>query len=272
VTVASLCRAVGMSRQNYYQGERVRVRGEVDAEAVVAMVRSERALQPCLGVRKLHAWLSAEWRSLGVRIGRDRLFDLLRGRGLLVERKRRRARTTDSGHGFRTYPNLLAGRELTGPHEAWVSDITYLGTDEGWLYLSLITDAYSRQIVGYEVSESLGAAGSLEALRMALAQLPADARPLHHSDRGVQYCCRDYIACLEANQITVSMTEANHCYENAQAERVNGILKEEYGLGDRFRTRTQAIRSVREAVLLYNTRRPHTSLGYRTPEAVHQAA
>jgi len=270
--VTSLCRAVGMSRQNYYKGQQQRVQRVVEEEAVLALVRRERALQPRLGVRKLQVWLSAEWASLGVQIGRDRLFELLGRRGLLVDRKRRKARTTDARHRFRTYPNLLADGVFTGPHEAWVSDITYLWTDLGWLYLSLISDAYSRQIVGYEVSENLTATGSLAALQMAIAQLPAGARPLHHSDRGVQYCCRDYIACLEAKGIAVSMTEANHCYENAQAERLNGILKDEYGLGDRFRTRAQAKRSVREAVALYNTRRPHTSLGYRTPAAVHHAA
>jgi putative transposase len=261
-----------MSRQNYYKGESRRGRRVVDEEAVVGLVQRERALQPRLGVRKLHVWLRAEWASMGVSIGRDRLFELLGRHGLLLERQRRTARTTDSRHGFRTYANLLVDLVLSGPHEAWVSDITYLRTDEGWLYLSLISDAYSRQIVGYEVSESLAATGSLQALEMAIDQLPTGALPVHHSDRGVQYCCRDYIERLEANGITVSMTEVNHCYENAQAERLNGIMKGEYLLGETFRTRAQAIRGVREAIALYNTRRPHTSLGYRTPSAVHQAA
>jgi putative transposase len=272
VTVESLCGAVGMSRQNYYKDKKSRSRRRVDEEAVLALVRRERALQPRLGVRKLHTWLSAEWASMGVVIGRDRLFEMLGRHGLLVHRKRRRPRTTDSRHGFRVYANLLMDLVLKGPHEAWVSDITYLRTDEGWLYLSLISDAYSRQIVGYEVSESLAATGSLRALKMAIAQLPPGARPLHHSDRGVQYCCRDYITRLETMGIAISMTEVNHCYENAQAERLNGILKDEYGLGDGFRTRAQAIRAVDEAVGLFNTRRPHTSLGYQTPSAVHKAA
>ena len=261
-----------MSRQNYYKAKTSRSRRQVDEEAVLGLVRRERALQPRLGVRKLHTWLSEEWASMGVAIGRDRLFELLGRHGLLLRRKKRRTRTTDSRHGFRVYANLLLDLAPTRAHEAWVSDITYLRTDEGWLYLSLISDAYSRQIVGYEVSESLSATGSLQALEMAIAQLPPGPCPLHHSDRGVQYCCRAYITRLEATGIAISMTEENHCYENAQAERLNGILKEEYGLGDGFRTRRQAIRAVAEAIGLYNTRRPHTSLGYRTPSTVHKAA
>jgi len=272
VTVSSLCRAVRLSRQGYYKGRRERARREVDEEALVELVRRERRLQPRLGARKLLVVLRGEMERMGIRIGRDRFFALLRREGLLVPRRRRRARTTDSRHSFRTYTNLYREAEIDGVHQAWVSDLTYVRTDEGFAYVSLISDAYSRKIVGYATERTLEARGSVRALRMALRQLPEGARPLHHSDRGVQYCCWDYVGLLERSGLAISMTEEDHCYENAQAERLNGIVKEEYGLGCTFRTRAQAARAVRQAVELYNHRRPHTALGYRTPGAMHAEA
>jgi len=261
-----------MSRQNYYREKRQRQREEIDEALVVALVQRERRQQPRLGGRKLLSILQPELTEAGVAIGRDRFFRLLREQDLLIERKRRKARTTDSRHGFRVYRNLLKEREFTNPHEAWVSDLTYVGTDEGFVYLSLISDRVSRKIVGWEASASLSAEGCWRALRQALQQLPPGKRPLHHSDRGIQYCCQDYIGTLEKWGLEVSMTEENHCYENAQAERLNGILKQEYGIGERFRTKEQARRAIRQAIELYNRRRPHMSLGYRTPEEVHGKA
>lgn len=261
-----------MSRQNYYREKRQRQREAVNEALVVELVQRERRQQPQLGGRKLLAILQPELAEAGVAIGRDRFFRLLREQGLLIERKRRKARTTDSRHGFRVYGNRLKEGEFTKPHEAWVSDLTYVGTDEGFVYLSLISDRVSRKIVGWEASASLSAEGCCRALRQALGQLPAGERPLHHSDRGIQYCCRDYIGTLEKWGLEVSMTEENHCYENAQAERLNGILKQEYGIGGRFRTKAQAREAIRQGIWLYNHRRPHQSLGYRTPEAVHRQA
>lgn len=261
-----------MSRQNYYKQRHQRQRHQVDEALVVALVRRERALQPCLGGRKLCHMLQADLAKADVAIGRDRFFEVLRGHGLLVERRVRSARTTNSRHGFRVYENLLAQAELTGPHQAWVSDITYLRTDEGFVYLSLVMDAYSRAIVGFDCSDTLEREGALRAVGQALGQLPAGAEPIHHSDRGSQYCCGDYVRCLEGAGVRISMTQANHCYENAQAERLNGILKQEYGLGGCFGSTSSAQRSVLEAVALYNGRRPHTALGYSTPMSVHAAA
>ena len=272
MTVTVLCRSLGLTRQAYYKGRRARRRRKIDEEAVVELVKRERAVQPRLGVRKLRVLLRGELEAMGVRIGRDRTFELLRSQGLLVSRRRAGARTTDSRHGFRAYPNLYRELKLSGPHQAWVSDLTYVRTEEGFMYLSLISDAQSRKIVGYAAKETLEATGSVRALEMALRQLPGGARPMHHSDRGIQYCCGEYVRRLEARGITVSMTEENHCYENAQAERLNGILKQEYGLGDTFRTKAQMCAAVKQAVWLYNTRRPHVSLGYRTPEEVHGEA
>lgn len=269
MSVSSLCRRVRLSRQGYYKGRRRRARREVDEEAILELVRAERRLQPRLGCRKLLVVLRGEMEKMGVRIGRDRLFALLGREGLLVPRRRTRVRTTDSRHGLRTYPNLYREAEIDAPHQAWVSDLTYVWTAEGFAYVSLISDAHSRKIVGYGAEPTLEAIGSVRALRMALGQLPEGARPLHHSDRAVQYCCWDYVGVLEGRGLAISMTEEDHCYENAQAERLNGILKQEYGLGGEFRSRRQVAATLRQAVALYNGRRPHMSLGYRTPSEVH---
>jgi transposase InsO family protein len=261
-----------MSRQNYYQEHRRRQRRQVEQEAVLELVKSERKLQPQLGGRKLLIRIGAGLREAGIEIGRDRFFELLRRKGLLIKRVKRSQKTTDSRHGFRVYTNQLKDLKLTGAHQAWVADLTYLRTWEGFLYLSLISDASTRKIIGYEASDRLEAEGCLASLEQALGQLPAGKKPLHHSDRGTQYCCLDYTEKLHTRQISISMTEINHCYENAQAERLNGILKQEYGLGAGFKTKAQARQAVDQAVWLYNELRPHLSLDYRTPSEVHREA
>jgi transposase InsO family protein len=271
VTVRDLCALVGMSKQNFYKEKHARQRRAVDEALVADLVRGERRQQPRIGARKLRLLIGQELEEAGVSLGRDRFFEVLRRHGLLVERRRRTGpRTTDSRHGFRVYGNLLKSAELQGPHEAWVSDLTYIRTQEGFLYLALVMDAWSRKIVGWHVGATLEALGCLAAVRMALAQLPADARPIHHSDRGTQYCCNDYVALLGSHKLSISMTEENHCYENGKAERLNGILKEEYGLGAEFARKDEVGLAVRQAVALYNERRPHTALGYRTPSVVHE--
>jgi len=261
-----------MSRQNYYKQRSERQRRSVDEGLFLTLVRQERQLQPRLGVRKLRHVLSGDLSSAGVSMGRDRLFKLLRRHGLLILRRRRYARTTDSRHGLRVYPNRLKEAVLTGPHQAWVSDITYLRTREGFMYLSLVMDAYSRKVIGYDCHDRLESDGALRALSMALGQLPASASVIHHSDRGCQYCSHRYVQRLKRRGIQISMTEENQCYENGRAERLNGILKQEYGLGAVFLFKGDAIKAVREAVGLYNGRRPHEALGYRCPSAVHSAA
>ena len=261
-----------MTRQNFYKVRRQRLREQVDAELVVALVCQERAVQPQLGGRKLFTLLGPALAEAEVQLGRDRLFAILREHKLLIQRKLRAARTTDSRHGFRVYGNLVAELALSGPHQVLVSDITYLRTEEGFLYLCLVMDAYSRAIVGYDCSDSLEAEGALRALGQALGQLPQGHAAIHHSDRGSQYCCWEYVRQVEAAGVRMSMTEQNHCYENGKAERLNGILKQEYGLGGTLASKAEALGAVRQAVELYNHRRPHQSLGYRTPMSVHQAA
>jgi len=261
-----------MTRQNYYKKRTVRQRKEVNQGFILELVRRERAVQPFLGARKLLCLLKDEFESAGVSIGRDRFFRLLEREDMLIRRRSRKPRTTDSRHSFRVYGNLLADTVLTAANQAFVSDITYIRTDEGFMYLALVMDAYSRAIVGYDCSDSLESEGALRALSKALRKLPPDSKAIHHSDRGCQYCCGAYIKKLERKDIRISMTEENHCYENSRAERLNGILKDEYGLGDNFLSKADALSAVSEAVKLYNYRRPHQSIGYRFPMEFHRAA
>ncbi|HKQ38252.1 MAG TPA: IS3 family transposase, partial [Verrucomicrobiae bacterium] len=270
VRVSSVCRRVKMSRQNYYARRRQRERRRVDGDLVAELVRQERQLQPRVGTRKLQVLLQGNLAQAGVKLGRDRMLEELRLRDLLVKpRAREYPRTTCSRHGLPVYPNLIKEREVSGPNEVWVGDLTYLRTREGFMYLSLLTDKASRKIVGYHCAESLETEGCLEALEMALKDLPAGRQPIHHSDRGAQYCSHAYVSRVQARGLTVSMTEKHHTAENALAERVNGILKSEYALGLQFASKEQARRGVSEAVHWYNTRRPHTALGYRIPAVVH---
>jgi putative transposase len=269
--VRAVCQRLGMSRQNYYTQRGRREREALDGELIVRLVQRERSLQPRLGGRKLHRMLQGELVQAGVEVGRDRFFEVLRQRELLLERQPAEYPcTTQSAHYLPVFTNQTQGLEVSGANQLWVSDLTYLRTGEGALYLALITDRWSRKIVGHHCSESLQAQGCLAALEMALKDLPEGARPVHHSDRGCQYCCHQYVDRLQARQLAVSMTEKDHCAENALAERMNGILKQEYGLGIKFGTKAAALRAVAQGVWLYNTRRPHTALGYRVPAQVHQ--
>ena len=261
-----------MSRQNYYKHRRQRQRRHIDESFILLLVRRQRAVQPRLGGRKLLHILRTELEPGGVSIGRDRFFSLLGREDLLIRRRARGCRTTDSRHMFRVYGNLLQDVCLSGPSEAVVSDITYIRTDQGFMYLSLIMDAYSRAIVGYDCSDSLEAEGALRSLSMASRRLKDCSGVIHHSDRGIQYCSRAYVEKLKLCGFRISMTEVNHCYENSKAERLNGILKGEYGLGGRFLSKSDARKAVREAVILYNYHRPHQALGYRCPMEVHLAA
>lgn len=261
-----------MTRQNYYKHNQRRKKKAINEDLVLALVRRERQLHPRIGGRKLYSMLKPEIEDAGIEIGRDKFFHLLRRNDLLVDPLPKAPRTTNSSHCLPVFHNLIKDLKLSGPNEVWVSDITYLRTDEGFVYLALITDLYSRKIVGYHCGDSLEASGCVNALEQALSDLPADTVPIHHSDRGCQYCCHQYADRLRERGIPMSMTEENHCYENATAERLNGILKQEYGLRMTFRDIDQAQEAVAQAISLYNNRRPHTSLDYRTPAEVHKEA
>ena len=268
----SLSERVGMSRQNYYKARKARERRQVDEHLVKHLVVAQRAQQPRLGGLKLHSMLRSELEEEGVRLGRDRFFEVLRNQGLLLEPLPKAPRTTNSQHSLPVFRNLTHGLVLNRPNQVWVCDITYIRTREDFAYLSLITDKYSRKVIGYHLGRTLSAEDTLNALRMALASLPAGVSPIHHSDRGCQYCSHEYVQCLQDHGLAISMTEENHCAENAMAERVNGILKQEYFLNHEFNSVAQAAKAVEEAVRLYNTQRPHRSLMLQTPGQVHGAA
>lgn len=229
-----------------------------------------RKVLPRLGTRKLHHLLSKSLQQQDLFIGRDALFALLRQENLLVKRKRRFQKTTDSRHWMKKHPNLIKELELRRPEQLWVADITYLSLKEGFCYLHLITDAYSKQIMGFKVSETLEAGHSVEALKMALLNRSSQKPLIHHSDRGLQYCSSAYTELLKKSNIQISMTQNGSPYDNAVAERVNGILKDEFGLDEVFEGIMQAKKEVKESIVNYNQLRPHLSNHYLTPHEMHQ--
>lgn len=241
-----------------------------DEHKVLELVLKRRADLPREGVRKLQRAISQELADSHIKFGRDKLFDLLRKNKMLVRPKKRYVRTTNSWHRFHKHPNLIKTLAINRPNQVWVSDITYIRLTKGHCYLALITDAYSRKIVGYDISDSLELTGCLRALKKALKRLPLNHDLIHHSDRGIQYCSHQYTGLLEKNNINISMTEENHCYENAIAERVNGILKDEFFLDQRFKSTPNAKAVSIEAINLYNDKRLHLSLNYKTPNMVHK--
>ena len=267
---------MGMTRQAYYKGLACERKKSEQHATVIELVRRTRQRQPRIGTRKLHGMLEQPLRQAGIRIGRDSLFDVLRQAHLLVAPRRAYHRTTQSSHHFRRHPNLLkAGQEdrvvPTGCEQVWVADITYLPTRDQIAYLSLVTDAYSRRIVGWHVHASLQAEEVGKAMELALRQRRTRQRLVHHSDRGVQYCSGHYQAIHERHGVTCSMTDGYDCYQNALAERVNGILKNEFLLRRPANLR-QATTMVRESIAIYNRERPHNSLQNKTPDVVHRAS
>lgn len=270
------CRHIGISRQAHYKAMACQRRKDQQHEAVVKLVQQTRQRQPRIGTRKLHYLLQKPLHESGIQMGRDALFGLLREQNLLVRPRRAYHRTTNSRHHFDRHPNLLkAGAENavvpTGCEQLWVADITYLATCDKTVYLSLVTDAYSRRIVGWHVHPTLQAEEVSQAFRMALRHRKTRQRLVHHSDRGVQYCSGHYQALHARHRVTCSMTDGYDCYQNAMAERVNGILKDEFLL-HRPADLRQARIMVGEAIAIYNQERPHDSLKKRTPDAVHRAS
>jgi putative transposase len=275
LSISAACRHYGISRQAYYkQLSREQAMHERD-EAVVELVRARRVQQPRIGTRKLHYLLRGSFAESGIKLGRDGLFDLLRRTRLLVPPRRAYHKTTDSHHRFRKHPNLLkeGPQKITPdrPEEVWVADITYIPTREKFVYLSLVTDAYSRKIMGYHVHGSLQTEEVSRALTMAIKGRQTRAKLIHHSDRGIQYCSSYYQQIHEKHGITCSMTDGYDCYQNALAERVNGILKNEFLL-QTPRNLQEATKMIKESIHIYNHERPHLALKYKTPDAVHQAS
>ena len=234
------------------------------------MVQSKRKILPCLGGKKLYYQIGTQLNDSGIKFGRDKLFTLLSKHELLIKRKRSYTQTTMSKHWLRKYPNLVKAIAVTVPEQVWVSDITYLKTDEGNCYLNMVTDAYSRKIVGYAVSSTMNNEAMSAAYRMALKNRVYPETPLiHHSDRGLQYCSQEYVHLSNIHHVKISMTENGDPYENALAERMNRTMKEEFGLGRVLPSLETAERLVEESVKLYNNQRPHWALKFKTPNQVH---
>lgn len=207
----------------------------------------------------------------GIKCGRDKLFVLMRENKLLIKPRRQYIKTTNSRHWMRKYPNRIKHLEIGKPESVWVSDITYIKTEEGYCYLSLITDVYSRKIMGYNVSDSMGTSETIKALDMAIRnRCYLNNALIHHSDRGLQYCSSEYVKLAETNNIIMSMTEQSDPYENALAERMNRTIKEEFCLDTILKCKQQVYQTIKEAVGLYNSYRPHQALSYCTPDFVHK--
>jgi len=260
----------GKTRQAYYKRKKETYKESLNEDLVLTVVRKIRETQKRTGGRKLLEMVR-ERVDQEQMMGRDEFFNLLRSHGLLVRKRKFRAVTTNSFHWLHKYPNLIKALIPERPNYVWVSDITYIKTDLGFLYLYLITDAYSRKIIGWQLSDNLGSDNAILALYMAISQLPANyGEIIHHSDRGIQYCSLKYVKILETHGIKISMTENGDPYENAIAERVNGILKTEWLYDMHLHNYTEAMEAVKQIIRIYNTERLHSSIEMLTPDQAHK--
>ena len=270
ISLVRICRLLGVTRQAFYQHFWQLQDWKCEAELVVMEVKRIRLQHPVMGTRKLYCLLQPFLLEHQIKMGRDRLFDLLAVYKLLVRKKKRKIATTCSQHWLKKYPNLIKNWSATQPGQLWVADITYVPTTNGFLYLSLITDAYSHKIMGYQIANSLEAVHSQQALKMALLNRSKQQPLIHHSDRGLQYCSTEYVSLLHQNDIQISMTESGDPLENPIAERINGILKNEYLHHFSIRNVCDAKQLLERTVKSYNKSRPHYSIKLLTPELVHQ--
>ncbi len=270
--MTDICRCFGLKRDAYYKYRRREDKRLKVERKVIGIVKQKRRSLPREGVRKLIRSLDKDFETAHLKVGRDTLFNILRKHNMLTLRKKYTTKTTNSMHRFHKYKNIIKDLKVSRPNQVWVSDITYIRTVKGFCYLALITDMHSRKIVGYDLSNSLELKGCIRALNKALYQARDTKGLIHHSDRGIQYCSNTYTQILQRNNINISMTKENHCYENAMAERVNGILKDEFYLDQTFTDLAHAKRAAKNAIKLYNEIRLHLSLDYKTPNSVHKNA
>lgn len=271
IELGRICRLFGMTRQAYYQHFWRQADVCLENELIISEVKAIRRLHPAIGTRKLLVMIQPFLLEHQIKLGRDALFDLLSEHRLLIRKRKRSVKTTQSHHWLRKYPNLIQDFVLLQPNQLWVADITYYRVGQTFVYLSLLTDAYSHKIVGYQVGDSLETLNTLAALQMAIQQslCPLD-NLIHHSDRGVQYCSEMYVKILECNKIKISMTETGDPRDNAVAERINGILKEEYLNHYPFQHKDEIAQKLPEIIHLYNDQRPHLSCNMLTPTDVHE--
>ena len=273
IGLGKFCRLLGITRQAYYQHFWLQEQLSFEDELIISEVIKIRKNHRHMGGRKLYELLQPFLLEHQIKMGRDRLFDVLSANYLLVKRRKKQTITTNSYHRFKKYPNLIRNFIPTEPNQLWVSDITYWKIATGFVYISFITDAYSRKIVGSHVAQTMEAVETMEALKTAISGLrkgpDCPFQLTHHSDRGMQYCSDKYVKLLQNNNIGISMTENGDPLENAIAERVNGIIKEEY-LNDYQVNNIMEARELLDLVVkLYNNERPHQSIGFLTPNQVH---
>jgi len=266
--IDTCCSLLGYSRQAYYQGNKHHEKRALQEDILIQRVLAERKIQKRLGTRKLYFKLKGFMQEHKMDVGRDIFFSILRRHGLLIRRRKVKIFTTNSRHWFKRYPNLIREYVPLLPNQLWVSDITYIAIGKGFGYLSLMTDACSRKIVGYHLSRDLSAKGCINALKMGLTNNRNIQNLIHHSDRGMQYCCNEYVQILNNWKIRISMTENGNPLENAIAERMNGILKQEL-LEQSYPSFETARQAVAEAVSIYNHHRPHGSISNYTPHEAH---
>jgi transposase InsO family protein len=267
-----ICRLFGISRQSYYKNIKYQKKVITEDHIVLQMISSRRKDHPRMGVRKLYFMIKAEMADMNIKMGRDALFDLMASEHMLVQRRKRKHITTNSNHWYRKYPNLIRGIIPNGPNQIWVSDITYIKTPEDFLYLFLITDAYSKKILGYRLAKTLDSVHAVNSLQDAVKNSCYPIPGLiHHSDRGIQYCSKEYTDMLKGHGIGISMTENGDPLENAIAERINGILKDEYLNDEISKHRCLEAEELKKAIEKYNKLRPHLSSDMLTPEAAHDS-
>lgn len=258
----------GVSRQVYYRSIKSTLKRKESARQVIELVQQIRVVMPRIGTRKLYYLLKDKLDKLSV--GRDLLFRILKANHLLIKQKRSYHITTDSHHRFRKHKNLIEHLYIHRPEQVLVSDITYIGTRQHPMYLCLVTDAYSKKIMGYNVSDTLNATGAISALKMALQNRIYKTEPMiHHSDRGLQYCCNEYQNVLIKNKVKCSMTESYDPYQNAVAERINGILKQEFLSGIIIKDLNLMKKLIQQSISIYNNERPHSSCEMKTPKFMH---
>ena len=269
-SIKKICDCFNLKRDAYYKyNRRVKQRKSFEQE-LLHIVKKRRKSLPREGVRKLMKSLNQDFEKHQLKVGRDTLFKVLREHQMLTLRKKYSARTTNSYHRFYKYNNIIKDIVINKSNQVGASDITYIRTVKGFCYLALITDMHSRKIVGYDLSDSLELKGCVRALNKAVYQAKNIKGLIHHSDRGIQYCSNIYTQILKRKKIVISMTEENHCYENALAERVNGILKDEFYLDQTFMNVAHAKRAAKNAINLYNEVRLHLSLDFKTPNMVYK--
>lgn len=269
IGIGRLCGLFGLSRQAYYDYNKRRAKNYLETDQVLKLIKAVRSVHPRMGCRKIYDMIKSELDIGCIKIGRDKMFDLMSENELLIRKRRRTVRTTNSYHSFRRYKNLIKEFVPYQANQLWVSDITYVRDGEEFMYLFLITDAYSKKVVGYELGKTLETKHAIASLEQALKSAGQTEGIIHHSDRGIQYCSNNYVKLLQDYGMKISMTENSDPRENSIAERINGILKQEYieplkktsclGLGE----------IVNAAIYRYNQLRPHLSCDMKTPAEAH---